>query len=74
MYYYTLFKKSSAPEGLTVVKAEVDIETLDALQAAVKEDIGFIPDWLLDCSKDQYLQEEDWQGEFMVDIEGAEVD
>jgi hypothetical protein len=31
------------------------------------------PDWLVEVSKDEYLQVEDEQGDFVLDIEGAEV-
>lgn len=71
MYHYTLLKYNDG--DLTVIEPTQEVETLAALQALIEEHIGMCPDWLKDTSRDQYLQEEDEQGDFILDIEGAEV-
>jgi hypothetical protein len=69
-YYYTLLKvEGTKPKVLE----EAEVDTLVGLQNLVEEHIGMCPDWLVEVSKDEYLQVEDEQGDFVLDIEGAEV-
>lgn len=71
-YYMTLLKDTD--EGIRKLEETVTVPTLSEAQALAEDWLGFIPDWLLNVSKDTYLQEEDEQGDLILDIEGAEVD
>jgi hypothetical protein len=73
-YSYQLLKYEGTGENsaIIVVEPEKEIPTLDELHKLVVEHIGMLPDWLMEVSKDTYLQEEDEQGDFIVCIEGAE--
>lgn len=75
-YSYQLLKYEGKGENsaIIVVEPEKEIPTLDELHKLVEEHIGMLPDWLMEVSKDTYLQEEDEQGDFILCIEGAEVE
>jgi hypothetical protein len=72
VYSYTLLKQG--PDGtIDMVEPNQEIATLDALRAIVEEHIGMVPEWLANVPEDEYLMVEDWQGDFILDIEGAEI-
>lgn len=76
-YSYTLLKWPEVPGtsvGMDVVEEEREFQTLAELQKAVETDIGFVPGWLADCPPTEYIGVEDEQGDFILDIEGAEVE
>jgi hypothetical protein len=77
-YHYTLQKWENYADpnnrNITTVEEEQQFDTLEELQKAVETDIGFVPGWLAEAPTDEYLGVEDEQGDFILDIEGAEVE